>query len=873
MPESSSRERDLVLAPNEFAFISDQTKGLVNVYVGPYKTSLANTDQPVIFNEKTKRFERCSLEEAIQVFAIAPEGWYIILKNPAKDGSHPKPAFSNNLIDLEIGHKVNIPGPTSFALWPGQMIRIVQGHTLHYNQYLLVRVYNEDAARKNWDKSIIRAQTKKPSNLPTQSQTQEDDIIKPNQDPPTLSTGKILMVQGTDVSFYIPPTGIEVLRDDSGEYVREAVTLERLEYCILLDEDGNKRYVRGPAVVFPKPSEKFVEKNGQKKFRAIELNEISGIYIKVIAPYKEDGYEYKEGEELFITGKQQMIYFPRPEHAIIKYGDQEIHYAVAIPAGEGRYCLNRLTGKISLIKGPTMYLPDPRYEVIVRRVLEPQQVELWFPGNKEALEYNLKLKELAKLANYGENIVPEQNVKRALSETTHTILENYTQHKTPKVSLIPPSSSKEQSSSIQHVNDKETSGIYLPSKQPPFLSESIVSDDFVRKTSYTPPRTLILDTKYEGAVSIDVWTGYAVLVVSKSGNRKVIVGPQTYLLEYDEYLEPIELSTGTPKSNDKKIKTVYLRVLHNIVSDIVKVETKDLCNVSIHLSYKVNFEGNPERWFNVENYVKFLTDHMRSLLRHIVKQYGVEEFYNNSIKIIRDAVVGLPIEGNKRPGRYFEENGMKIYDLDILDVKVGDISIENLIVEAQHNVVKQTIELANERRREEFIKQTEELKQKIAEYMHLTKIKEINLSIEQIKQQLILELAEIQKSIDTRKIILNSKLAEQELLTAIERSEISRKRENFDLEIEVQKRKLELELQKLEAEVNGLVEKAKAITPDMVSALQAFSDKDLATKLAQSMSPLAILGGKSVVDVFAQLVKGTPVEKLISQNADSNSNN
>ena len=85
MAENSSRERDLVLAPNEYAFISDQTKGHIIVYVGPCKTSLANTDQPVFFNDQTKRFDRCLLEQAISPFAIAPEGWYIVLKNPAKD--------------------------------------------------------------------------------------------------------------------------------------------------------------------------------------------------------------------------------------------------------------------------------------------------------------------------------------------------------------------------------------------------------------------------------------------------------------------------------------------------------------------------------------------------------------------------------------------------------------------------------------------------------------------------------------------------------------------------------------------------------------------------------------------------------------------
>jgi major vault protein len=56
------RERDLVLAPNEFAFILDETKGNINVYVGPHKTSLANTDVPVVFDSGTKRFDRKTLD-------------------------------------------------------------------------------------------------------------------------------------------------------------------------------------------------------------------------------------------------------------------------------------------------------------------------------------------------------------------------------------------------------------------------------------------------------------------------------------------------------------------------------------------------------------------------------------------------------------------------------------------------------------------------------------------------------------------------------------------------------------------------------------------------------------------------------------------
>jgi major vault protein len=62
------------------------------------------------------------------------------------------------LPNLDAGRKVNIPGPVSFALWPGQMMRVLQGHHLRSNQYLLVRVYDEEAAKLNWKNAVIKPQ-------------------------------------------------------------------------------------------------------------------------------------------------------------------------------------------------------------------------------------------------------------------------------------------------------------------------------------------------------------------------------------------------------------------------------------------------------------------------------------------------------------------------------------------------------------------------------------------------------------------------------------------------------------------------------------------------------------------------------------------
>ncbi|MGF1533731.1 MAG: hypothetical protein ACFCUI_08505 [Bernardetiaceae bacterium] len=811
----SNRERDLVLAPNEYAFISDQTKGNINVYVGPYKTSLANTDKPVAFDDQSKRFLRCSLDESTQTFTVAPEGWYIILKNPPKHGDQPKNGTNNSLAELNVGRKINIPGPKHFALWPGQMVRVVRGHHLRSNQYLVVRVYDEEEARQNWGKAVIKTKNEEKNDQPLTA-----------EEIPDLTMGKTLIIKGDAVSFYIPPTGVEVVRETNGEYVREAVTLERLEYCILLEEDGNKRFIQGPAVVFPKPTEEFVQRNGSRKFLSIELNEMSGLYIKVIAPYTEDGKTYKEGDELFITGKEQMIYYPRPEHAIIKYGKREKHFAVAIPDGEGRYYLNRKTGKVALQRGPAMFLPDPRAFVLVRRILEEKQVQLWFPGNEEALRYNKALQQIAKSPQ--EKYVAAQEVDQS-----------------PKMAVG--------AAPMPEVRKREK-----PSKE-------VASEEFERGESYTPPRTVTLDNKYDGAVTINVWTGYAILVVSKTGKRKVITGPHTYLLEYDETLEAMTLSTGTPKTEENPLRTVYLRVLHNRISDVILAESSDFTQVSLTLSYRVNFEGEAEKWFNVENFVKFLTDHLRSFVRNVVKKHTIMDFYAKGVDILRDAILGVS-EGGKRPGRLFEENGMRIYDVEVLNVHLTDKSIEQLLISAQQEVVKQTLRIEAEKRKLEFTQSSEQIAQQIAKTESETKQNAFGLQIQEAQKELELTLAQLQKVIQEEEAQLQARLAQQQSLNAITTAEIERQRQREAQTLETQQAQLQQQLTLLKGEVEATVSKAQAISPDLIAAMQAFSDKALAQKMADSMAPLAILGGRSVADVFAQLLKGSGIEHVLQQN-------
>jgi major vault protein len=848
------RDRDLIIAQAQYAFVLDKTKGIIGVCVGPFKTSLAGTDQPVRYDDEKREFVDCDIAQAIKQFPLARDGSYLVLENPAKDDRYPKQG-ANGMEELDYGRKVNIRGPVTFPLWAGQIAKVIPGHNLKSNEYLLVRVYNEEEAIKNWTEAVIKPQSgvvsteekgdkeekekKEDNGEKKEHPKKDDDIQKEKLD---LTTGKQLIIKGTEVSFYIPPTGIEVLpeigiskdtgasKDADGNFVRRAVTLERLEYCILLDEDGNKRYVKGPAVVFPEPTETFIVENTSKKFRAIELNEISGIYIKTIADYKdEDGKEHKVGDELFITGKERMIYYPREEHAIVKYGDQEKHFAVAIPVGEARYVLNRLSGEIALKKGPCVFLADPRNEVIVRRVLDPKTVAIWFPGNEEAIEYNRRLMDLTR-SKRAEEFVTERDAFRGLSGLSGSLKTSY-------------------GAEIDHM-------IMTATPQ-----EKFAGDVMERKTSFTPPRTITLDTKYSGAVSIDIWTGYAVLVIGKGESegtakavRRVVVGPKTVLLEYDESLGIMELSTGKPKTDNMLMKTAYLRVTNNKVSDIITVETKDLVKVEIRLSYLVNFTGEPEKWFDAENYVKLLTQHLRSVISNVVKKKGIEEFYDNSTDIIRNTVLGISDGTSERPGHLFKENGMHIYDVEVLGVKITDDSIAASLVKAQRDVVSQTLTLAAKRRELDTTKEIETIAQYIASLKSTTKIEEFKLQIKETEERLNVNIKKLEADLEERK-----KDAEVNKARLVQQKDIA------DQDVEIAAKKQRLQIEKIKEETEEVVAILKAIQPELIATMKAVGNQELAKVLAQNLPKAAgsfgLLTNKGGMNALINMVKGTPLEE------------
>jgi major vault protein len=843
-------ETELVLMPNEFCFYLDKTKGNMNVVVGPYKQSLSQTDELMQWSDGDKKFVPIDYYNAKRNCIVIPEGWYAPLKNPAGAKKHPpaKAISDQGEANLQIGKKVNIPGPCSFALWPGQMAKVIEGHKLRSNQYLLVRIYDVEAFKSELSNAKTNIQTKDfDENVDLKSA--DENVAARSTDiygglvPEKLATGQQFIIKGTDVHFYIPPDGIEVVGNSTVEgvkYVQDAVTLEQLQYCILQDESGEKRYVRGPDVVFPLPTEQFIvhrRGNGtaQKKFRAFELNETSGIYVKIIKPYEENGRLYEEGEELFITGAESRIYFPRKEHAIVKYGDQDRHFAVALPEGEGRYVLDRINGPITTVMGPLMFLPDPRSQVVINRVLTEKEARLFFPGNNAVAQYNTTLRKqsgddgTSKISSLMRNL---KSSKRTASNATNGMMYSSSALGTPFDEM-----------EVSVYNDDQV---------------GVMGDMFDREGQFVPPRSITLDSKFDGVVSLDIWNGFAVMVTDRTGNRRVVEGPSRVHLDYDETLQTFQLSQSTPKNHSNVIEDVYLRVRNNIVSDVVSIETNDLCQANVRISMKVDFAGDTneekEKWFSVDNYVKLLCERVSSLLKNRVRQMSIMEFYNDSTNIIRDIILGENKDGH-RNGLIFKENGMVVSEVEVLKVRLEDIRLADSLKSAASDALQKALEIERNRRDFTHEKERAEISKQIIAVRIDAELEKLKLESDKEKSRL--EEERVQE--ESRKALIEMQRATDKATWIAEIEELKEKSEQ-----RLDRERKEAEIQK--ALMVAEAEKAKsimaAIQPGLIEALSALGDNDRIAKLADAVAPQAMFGEEGVKELMESQFTGLGFKAL-----------
>lgn len=648
MTERDARERDILVASNEFAYVQDLTKGDIVLYVGPTKISLSNTERLVDF--KNDRFVPLRPDDGSGVSPVitATSSEYIILENPAKDPQVRALKGHNPAIPLEVGKKIVVAGPAAFPLWPGQKAKVIGGHELREDEYLVVRVYE-----------------------------QIEGDVRP--------IGTHTIVRGT--CFYVPTTGLEVLVAVGIGYVRKAHRL--------------------------------------RKGTGLHLRVVQSFVAGAGDQLPEGNYE--AGQDVFLADREGY-FFPTDQIEVIGL-------VVAIPLGEreGLYARDLLTGKVATIIGPTNYLPDPTKVEIVSRALPLETLEL-----------------------YG--VAEERNQ----------------------------------------------------------------------------------------AYAIAVPAGFAILVTAKD-RREVVRGPVTRILDFDEDLEVLTLSTGKPKSSEKQLRTCFLQIDGNKVSDVVRLKTKDHSELQATLSYRVSFadNGDETRWFRVKDYVGLLCDHLASLLRATTRAMPLEAFYGQSTEILRRAILGDKPEGGSRAGRSFDENGMWVYDVEVLDVRILDEDVKGLLDGAQKNAI--LAEVA--RRQEELRLDAERLKERVNRDIYQARIETLATSLDLERAQRLLCEAEV-----ATKVTLDRADKVGRATNDADTLGIASLAKNAAAE-----RDAILSERAMVARVSAFKEQMTAMSPELVATLKTLGHQHFAAELSKNVSPLAILGGESVTDVVARLLGSLPI--------------
>jgi major vault protein len=876
------QNRDTTLPPDTYMYMQNIGKGgIITVFRGPFVVTQSGQDVPVKYDPKELKFLKAeSLESAVQQNPRAKEGDYVVLENPTEGNKSPTES-QQQAAQLKKGRKIIIPGPWSESLWPGQTAVVIEGHRLRSNQFLVATVYNAEEAEKNWDHTVAVTQTDTgvdDSALTPEQKAEKEKAKAANSQvavsqkkglpkPDSFAVGTRIVIKGSDVSFYIPCTGVEVLKDKDSKFVREAVTLEQLEYCCLVDENGKKEYPRGPKVVFPKPTQVFEEdKKGRRKFRPVELNTINGIHLKVTANFEDEDIEksvgaegkrpsrkYQEGEELFVTGKTLSIYYPREELAVIEYGQgNKKHFSTAVPKGEGRYIIDREKGNIGLIKGPMMLLPDPRNQILVRRILSQDECELWYPGNEAAKQYNAELSAIMADSPSGRSgVVSEGDVRKRQLQSNPS---NFGGRR--GLEAAPVGASFDSSDDYEPEELGETGG---------------ATPTVTRGRAHTTPRQLTLNTKFDGVPRVEVWPSYAVLILGSEGTRRVVQGPEVVLLEYDEKLGFMKLSTGKPKSTDKYFRTSYLCIHNNQVGDIIGFESKDHVKGTIKISLRVNFEGETEqdrlRWFSVDNYVKFLTDHVRSIIAGMAKKKTIAEIKANYVDIVRDAILGTkPVASEQseplraaRPGLFFESNGMRVVEVEVLEINLSDANIAKMLDTAQITIVKTNIEIDAATKELEATKTKEEIERQKASALDATLKYKRQLEKENIEEQVELLLKQLE--VDLTKISNEKSKTEksEEIADLKSASQLKRVKAETDHKNQVDTSLLALKKDELDASTTAAVNRFNAAKDGLYEVLVAMHRDDLAAKLAQGCTIERYLSGDSVDSSIANLLSISPM--------------
>lgn len=376
------------------------------------------------------------------------------------------------------------------------------------------------------------------------------------------------------------------------------------------------------------------------------------------------------------------------------------------------------------------------------------------------------------------------------------------------------------------------------------------------------------------ALSVVVPNNEAVLVTSKDG-RRVVIGPKTELLAYEEVLEVLTLSRGRPKSDTNLLETCFLRVQGNRITDQVTLETSDYVQLVVDVSYTVHFVGendeDRERWFDYRDYVALLCEQTRSRLRAAAKKVSMVELYGQVADFVRDTLLGEKPEEGGRPNLKFDENNMVLVDVDLLSIEIPDEEVAASLEDAHRGIVtlqiKDTAEevaLESAHRAEERAKKRAEMDKAAADRQHQARMEQIE---RENKQGTVSDENDRKRRKATESFedeLLKQRLAREKL-----KREQAKELNEDDREALIVFRQglMEIETKLIETGAEAEAKKISAWSDKLVAAIEGLGDKQalaaLVEHLPEATGDLGFLFKMGGFAGLKKMLEGTPLATAI----------
>lgn len=868
-----------------FLWSLNETSGEILTHVGPTEFTPSANDRIVRANGRGG-YEQAQMEA--RPFIMARDGEYVLLNNPVvarspEDGANGAYVPGGNKEkNLSMGTTRIIPGPCAFALWPGQSAEVRPAHKLGANHYLLVEVVADIDEEAPYYDLVMRSGEQSGVVIEGEDGVEEIEAT-PTVERGRLRLGQRIVIQGRHTQLFIPPTGIEVVAalDDR---VDPSDGIATLPPAIADELQGMLRQVESGITM-----RQFSVMKNELRHR----NEWSSGVRAIVLTALDDAFS-KKGQKRSRTGGPTS-------DALDPYARK------AVVLGPKNFCiLFDADGNPRIVRGPARVFPGP-HDRFLHRGSKRRVYNAYELGENQALWLRI-IKPISK-ADLAERLPAgielDQDVYQAGAELLvrgqpsvffpfieAEVLRPQTRE--PHVGnahddVIIDAIGIDQKSGI-YVRDLRTGMVKMVRGETTYLVDPRAEEHVLRRVTADqwnlwighsePQKRATSDVVTPWALSIIVPNNEAILITSRHG-RRIVTGPRTELLEFEEQLTPLHLSRGPSKNSQDRVTTCFLRIKGGRVADSFEIESSDYVRLKVRLGVAGHFAGEPEQWFSVDNPVKLMADNLRAQLRRAARALQATTLLQTLPDVV-DATFfkdGEPL--------IFEENGMVVDAVDVLAVHLANQELAKAFSDVQREAVALQLKdqqaarrLASARQLDEIDNDEHLIQRRAHERMAQTNRAEVEDEhrVELRKLELKADRSDAEQGRRHAGALKEAEF-EVERRGAIAKAAASVRLVEADAEAKaiaqlgaarVTQAEAEAEVARKTAQIlaGAEAERLKAVTPELVGALHSAADSEVMKAAAENMNLVALLSGKSPADLLAQLVKGTPLSRTTDSMKD-----